>query len=363
MAKICMLKYGLAYGGISKVTVKLSNELSKRHDVHVINIKGRTDVEGVGFSSSVKVMDINLEDRSLKKSLLTICRRARKYLQKNKFDIVIGMGTITNLVLILSTIGLTVKTIAADHNSIVAGDVIGAFYKFQRYVGTKFSNKSVVLTEETLSDFMKKYKMPRNHFAVIYNWIDDDTVYVNDLSSKRIVTAGRFEVQKGYDFLLPIAKRVLEAHPDWTWHICGDGQKDIKSHLQEFIKQNKLENRLFLEGVVADMSQMYQNSEIYVMTSRYEGLPLVLLEAKQYGLPIVSYNCKTGPSDIVREGINGFLIEQNNEEEMVNKLNLLIENNELRKKFSQAASLDIEKFNKNKILSQWEKLFEELIKV
>ncbi len=94
------------------------------------------------------------------------------------------------------------------------------------------------------------------------------------------------------------------------------------------------------------------------MTSYFEGLPLVLLEAQQYKLPIVSFNCPTGPSEIIRDNVNGFLIENYNVNLMVEKLSLLIENEELRKSFSDNALLDIDKFSRSRIIKQWLNLIE-----
>ena len=96
------------------------------------------------------------------------------------------------------------------------------------------------------------------------------------------------------------------------------------------------------------------------MTSRYEGLPLVLLEAKQYQLPIVSFNCPTGPSEIVLDSENGYLIDNFDTNEMSNKICKLIEDKELRGRFSENSLNDTEKFSKERILQQWIHLIEEM---
>ena len=94
------------------------------------------------------------------------------------------------------------------------------------------------------------------------------------------------------------------------------------------------------------------------MTSRYEGLPLVLLEAQQYNLPIVSFRCPTGPSEIVEDRINGFLIDCYDVDQMSEKLLELMENDDLRQSFSEHAKDNMDKFDKNKILNQWIELIE-----
>ena len=91
--------------------------------------------------------------------------------------------------------------------------------------------------------------------------------------------------------------------------------------------------KIFLKGNIKGEDNIYPEHSIYIMTSYFEGLPLVLLEAQQYKLPIVSFNCPTGPSEIIRDNVNGFLIENYNVNLMVEKLSLLIENEELRKSF------------------------------
>ena len=114
------------------------------------------------------------------------------------------------------------------------------------------------------------------------------------------------------------------------------------------------------KGNVKGKDNIYPDHAIYVMTSRYEGLPLVLLEAKQYGLPIVSFNCPTGPAEIVLDGENGYLIENFDINQMSQKIIELIEKNELRLGFSQNAMLDTDKFNKKKITKQWIELIEKM---
>ncbi|MBF0847172.1 glycosyltransferase, partial [Streptococcus danieliae] len=83
---------------------------------------------------------------------------------------------------------------------------------------------------------------------------------------------------KGYDMLLQVASRVLTDNPQWKWSICGDGDATIKKQLEDFVEKNDLQGRVILHDKVSDMSSIYRDSAIYVLTSRNEGLPLVLLE-------------------------------------------------------------------------------------
>ena len=96
------------------------------------------------------------------------------------------------------------------------------------------------------------------------------------------------------------------------------------------------------------------------MTSRTEGLPMVLLEAQACGLPIVSFDCETGPSDIISDNTNGFLIDCYDTDKMVEKISLLCADYDLRLKFGQQALENVEKFRPESINAKWEDLFRKL---
>ena len=96
------------------------------------------------------------------------------------------------------------------------------------------------------------------------------------------------------------------------------------------------------------------------MTSYYEGLPMVLLEAKANSLPLVSFDIDTGPSEIIRNNIDGYLIENNNIEQMIEKIDFMIKNKDIRINFSKKSRENLEKFEKEKIMNQWGKLIENI---
>ena len=101
---------------------------------------------------------------------------------------------------------------------------------------------------------------------------------------------------------------------------------------------------------------------MFVLTSRYEGFGLVLTEAKNMRLPCVSFRCPAGPSEIIEDGMNGYLIDCFDIEEMSQKIIQLIQNQELRKKFSEKALAGTEKFDLKNITIQWKNLLSQLEK-
>ena len=111
-------------------------------------------------------------------------------------------------------------------------------------------------------------------------------------------------------------------------------------------------------GNVNDLAARYHNYAVFILPSYYEGLPLVLLEAQAAGLPIVSFDCPTGPAEIVTDGVNGYLIPTYDTDAMARRINTLIENDETRLSFSKKSGISIDKFSKERVLALWHELIE-----
>jgi len=208
------------------------------------------------------------------------------------------------------------------------------------------------LTEESKNDYIRLFKTNPNRLQVMYNWVDNNAVETYRESNKCIISAGRFAVEKQFHTLLPkVAKVVQEKHPDWRWNIYGDGE--LFEEAQNVVDELGVRDFVLFHGKVNDLGKEYGENEIYVMTSAREGMPLVLLEAKANGLPIVAFDVKTGPSEIVREGKDGFLVPYGDVDAMADAICNLIEDDELRREMGRNAKKDVVRFSKDVILNQW----------
>ena len=174
---------------------------------------------------------------------------------------------------------------------------------------------------------------------------------------KRIIAVGRLCEEKGFERLLAIWRTVSSKHPDWQLAIFGEGK--LKNKLNNIIDTEQIKN-VILYGTTKDIGKEYSNSSICVVTSYYEGFSLVTLEAMKFGLPCVAFDCPYGPSNIIEDHKNGFLVENGNNELFIEKLCCLIENINLRFDFSKSAIETAEHFNTDIVMNQWKSLFEEL---
>ena len=357
--KICIVKWILDdSGGGERVAVSLANELTKKYEVHLIGITTKESDLFFKINSQVKYSNFFDHRVRLSKNILKISKLLKKYFIDNEIEVAFGIGISANVFLSLAGIGTQTKVVLCDHtNSITDNSELSQ--KVQRYVGTKLADKIITLTQEDRENYIKKHGVSDERICYIYNWKEaalSDVSYNN--KSTKIVTVGRFDSQKGYDYLVQVAKKVLSEKSDWTWEIYGSGNQDEVDKIKELIKENNLQDKLLIKGLEKNQDLIYGDKGIYVMTSRYEGLPLVLLEAQQYNLPIVSFSCPTGPNEIVEDGVNGYLVECYDTDKLSQKLLELMENEVLRQSFSEHAKDNMDKFDKDKILKQWIELIE-----
>lgn len=144
------------------------------------------------------------------------------------------------------------------------------------------------------------------------------------------------------------------------WHLDIFGQGPDEKMLNNLIKNNKLSNSVTIHSPSTNIFDEYSKSSILAMTSAYEGWGLVLTEAMSCGVPCVAYACKCGPKDIIKNGVNGFYVEQDNENEFVKDLLLLIRNETLRIEMGKNAFESSKQYNVEIIMEKWIALFNNL---
>lgn len=357
MKKICFLSGDMSRsGGTERVLAIIANELCKKEDlfeIHILSTVNESNTSFFKLDSKIK-QDRILSDKALdfKKQYFNVVKGIRRYIKENKIDVFIDVEVISSIFSIPATRFTKTKHIAWEHFNFYE-DNGSSLRALARKIAAKYSNYIITLTEEDKNNYLNNLKI-KGKIDYIYNPIESTEIKKCDLNSKQIISVGRLTYQKGFDILCEVANDVLKKNPDYKWIILGDGEE--KDKLQNKIKEYKLENKLILKGKVSNVEDYYKNSTLYVMTSRFEGLPMTLLEAKNYQLPIVSFNCPTGPSEIIRNNVNGYLVKANDAKEMTNKVNSILKDNEKLKEFSSKANLDINKFNLNLIINKWTNL-------
>jgi len=246
-----------------------------------------------------------------------------------------------------------IRFISCEHFSF---HISGFFSKFIRSI--YYKNVSVVLLTEKDCEIVNNKYSPKICICIPNAIPFDLHEYVDN--TKTILSIGRLTYQKGFDLLIDSFSLISEKYPDWTLKIIGDDYGD-KQLLLDKIDQFNLKN-VFIFPSTSNIQDEYKNAAFYVMSSRFEGLPMVLLEAMAFGLPLVSFDCPTGPSEVVDDD-NGILVPDGNIELLADAIELLINNSELRKMKSNGSHNKALKFSKTNINKNWDNLFSEIWEV
>lgn len=366
-------------GGMERVIVEKANYLSDVFGYEVIIIT--TDQKGkagfYAFSAKIRHidLDINYSDNNLKKTFLYRYFLYRKSLVKHrnklesvlfqeKADIVISLSRDEKEFLYKIKDGS--KKILESHRCLKprariefrqAKSIILKLKVVYRLIHEtrlpKYYDKLVLLTEEDARFWEEK---PNR--IVIPNPLPFSSENVAELNVKRVLSVGRISYDKGIDRLLKIWSKISPQFPDWKLSLMGDVvDKELITMIQELSVSHSVEILPVSQEVLTE----YLSSSIYVMTSRFEGLPMVLLEAITCGLPIVSYAFKCGPSDVINDGVDGYLVEEGNSELFIKSLSLLMEDEELRKRMGVNAKINSNRFALDKIMNRWNDLFLSLL--
>jgi len=354
---ITFLVHDIHYGGGGeRVTTNLANYFAEiGHNVRIVSISpsNSTNIYTINKRISIEYLDINFNIGSnIIKKVISVFKVKTHFNNYKSKTIVLGIGNYPSLLLSFLPKRNYIKTIGCQH---LAFSGIKNIWAVLRKIFFRRLDSVVSLTNSDLS----KFKKLNNNSIVIPNSVLRVSEKIATLKNKQILFIGRMVSDKGYDLLIKVLKKVNKIHTDWNFRIIGDGP--LKNKILKEIELSGLKEKVSLLPTTNSIIEEYLNSSIFLMTSRTEGLPMVLLEAQACGLPIVSFDCETGPAEIVVDNENGFLIGCFDIEKMAQKICLLITDYDLRTKFGKNAVENAKKFSPEIVNSKWKKLFRKII--
>lgn len=143
-------------------------------------------------------------------------------------------------------------------------------------------------------------------------------------------------------------------HSEWSLVILGEGTERLS--LEIMAREFGFENRFFLPGRHPEPMEVMAQASIFVLPSRHEGFPNALLESMACGLPAVSFDCPSGPREIIRHGIDGILVPPEDVDALTGAMDDLIAHPEKRERLASRAFEVIGRFGMNRIMGEWEDL-------
>lgn len=340
-------------GGGERVLCVLANELAKQHEIHIVSYDSESSFY---FLSDT----IRLHKLGMKKSKnyflrkfqpLFYLKNFRHYIKRQQFDEVIALSEIGCLFVTLALCFFKIKKLAWLHNSYFEPQPF--IIRISRKFVLSLFNRIVVLnkTDERIYREQKRLE----NIIRIPNPLTIESGRKSELKGKRIISVGRLNRQKGFNYLIEACLPVLEKNRDWKLDIFGQDD-GMQAALQQQIEQTLCADRITIHPPTSEIMSEYLDSSIFAFTSLFESFGLVLLEAAEAGLPLIAFDSPSGIADIVIDQYNGFLIEKMNTQDFTTKLQLLVSNPELRERYAKGAIATARNFSIGKIIKLWNEI-------
>lgn len=338
----------LTVGGAERVVSIIANNWSNNNmDVHIVLLVGGKVSFVVKNKIVIHRLNFPINRRGFYKlfELIKLLFAFRKLIKQENPDFVLSFMNKYNLFVLCSLIGVKNRIIVSERDS--PTEKLSYLVVFLRNIFYKYADGVLCQTEDSRRFIIAQ--TGNKNVISIPNPVEfkDETIDVP--KEKIILNVGRLVEKKGQKFLLEIFSN-LKCN-NWKLVIVGDGP--LKESLINLAKELNIYDRVMFIGNTSDVHKWYKKSSIFAFTSILEGFPNSLAEAMVNGLPCISFNCKTGPSDIIIHGVNGVLIEEKNILGFVDQLQMLIDNEELRNSYSKEARKIINKINSDFISSEY----------
>jgi glycosyltransferase involved in cell wall biosynthesis len=366
---LLVLIHSLGGGGAERTLVELAGGwIRQGKRVTVVTLSSaHTDVYPLDPNVQRLSLDLAGQSSGLLLGLFANLRRVfalRHLLVRNKPDIVLGFMTTSSVLAVLASKGLPVACIASEHTHPPFQN-LSKLWRVLRSVTYPRATAVVTLAQGT-AQWVRAH-IPKARVLVIPNpvaWplVNDEPVIhpaARVADRKRLLAVGRLHPDKGFDLLIEAFKQIASDCQQWDLVVLGEGE--ARSALQQQIEQAGLSSRITLIGRVGNMADWYQSADLYVLSSRVEGLSNTLLEAMASGLPAVSFDCDTGPRDIIEHGVNGLLVTPNGSSAALAQVLLkTMTDASLRQRLSEQAHSVRQRFALLDILARWDRLFDEV---
>lgn len=274
------------------------------------------------------------------------------HIKRLNYDSVISisMGRLSfELAMLFMFFGIKSKLILSEH---VGFETSNIFIRTMKLLSYRLADQLVLLTKHDYNIIRPLISTP---VTVIHNATSYPTVDI-DLLTKKInvvLAVGRLNQQKNFSKLLDLWSMLSDdVRQSWILKIVGNGEED--KLLKDKVSRLHISNSVVFSDASSNIHVEYQQASILAMTSRYEGLPLVLIEAKSFGLPAIAFDCKTGPSEIIANNEDGFLIHEEDDASYIKKLNQLMTNDFLRLQMGANAIKRSVFFSEDEVIKKWE---------
>jgi len=362
--KITLIINSLTYGGAERIMSIMANYWSAKGWKITLLTFDENEIPDFPLDSDINYIPLGIAEKSLNTIIgiwnnLKRIRILRHAIINSNPDVVISFMSRINITTLLAMRWLNIPVIVSERSN-PEKSYLGWNWQQLRKFTYLFADKIVFQTQRARDYFPEKLQ---NKSCVIPNMVVLPAIKKQSLDKfsieRSLIAMGRFVPEKGFDLLLKAFAKLKDNYPEWTLTILGDGK--LRPELESLRNELGLSDRVYFPGMVNDTYTFLQQADIFIMSSRFEGFPNAICEAMACGLPVISTDCPSGPREIIRDGIDGILVPNEDVSALAAAIERLISNEQERNSLAAYAPEITERFSVKKIMGMWEEALVQVI--
>lgn len=364
----------LSFGGAEGVAAMMANHWAQAGDFVSLITLDSSETDTYQLTETVQRYELALmqDSKNLLQAVFNNRRRVsrlREVITETQPDIVISLTDRMNVLTLLATKKMNTPVLISERSD-PRHHPIGRLWSFLRKRTYPLATALVVQTQG-VADYCRQW-LEETPIEVIPNAVPaprspDVPVVTEEMvlsrpTSNIIYGMGRLSYEKGFDRLIDAFSNLAEFFPQWKLQILGEGP--LRESLQATIDERGLQEQIELTGWVENPELYLDQGELFVLPSRYEGFPNALLQAMSRGLACISFDCESGPAEIIKEGLLVILLPTKHISElsMIHELESTMSyfmNDKNSRKETAIASLEVtERFSESRYFQAWNQLIQ-----
>lgn len=353
---ITFIIFSLDSGGAERVVVTLANHFANIYNVSIITLLNKPSFypldERITLLYCVDKISISTHIFGAIKNNVRLFLLIKRHLKVQKAHMAISFMTTSNVLCVLASNTLKIPCIISERSNPYIYTHNTFWNKLIRYSYPK--TRHLVVQSNLIKNFYNNF-VENDKIKILPNPISKELTRAKqnfDIKENVILNVGRLDQNKAQDLLIKAFANIN--HENWKLVFVGEGE--LRWYYEQLVDQLNLKGKVLFRGNSPDVESMYNTASIFAFTSKSEGFPNALIEAMYFELACVSTDCPTGPSEIIIDGKNGFLIEVGNQSQLEDRLEKLITDPNLRNTFGNEAFLTAKSFEVEYVAKQWHEL-------
>lgn len=362
--KITLIIHSLTYGGAERIISIMANYWSAKGWKITLLTFDNNQIPDFTLNSDITYIPLDIAAKSPNVIIGIVNNLKRISILRNAIinsnpDVVISFMSRINIITLLATRWLKIPVIISERSNPEKSYLSWNWQQLRKWTYA-FADKIVFQTQRARDYFPIKLQ---NQSCIIPNMVILPPIKKQSdekfLTKRSLISMGRFVPEKGFDLLLKAFAKLKDNYPEWTLTILGDGK--LRPELESLRNQLGLSDRVYFPGMVNDIYAFLQQADIFIMSSRFEGFPNAICEAMACGLPVISTDCPSGPREIIRDGIDGILVPNEDISALAAAIEKLISHEQERNALAVRALEVTERFSIKKIMGMWEETLIQVI--